>query len=47
MKRVLLGCDVKNIGSVKTIEANGGVLDREAWDATAQRTSRFYWIPLE
>ncbi len=46
IERVLVSCDEQNIGSVRTIEANGGVLDREEWDEAAQRTSRFYWIDL-
>ena len=42
--KVLLSCDVVNTGSVRAIEANGGVCQREEWDEDAQRTSRFYWI---
>ena len=46
IERVLVSCDEKNIGSVRTIEANEGVLHRAEWDEAAQRTSRFYWIEL-
>ncbi len=45
--RALLTCDSHNPGSFKTIEANGGVLDREGWCEPEQRIQRWYWIPLD
>lgn len=47
IRRVLLTCDAANPGSVGTIEANGGQLDREEWIDSEQRTTRWYWIDLE
>ena len=45
--RALLTCDVDNPASARTIEANGGVLEREAWLESAQRTQRWYWIDID
>lgn len=42
--RVLLTCDANNRGSARTIELNGGRLEREAWHEETQRTTRWYWI---
>ena len=44
--RALLTCNADNIGSIKTIERCGGVLDREGWSEREQRTQRWYWIDL-
>ena len=46
IERTLLTCDAENAASWKTIEANGGTLDREAWSERALRTQRWYWIDL-
>ena len=42
--RVLVSCDVENIGSRRAIENNGGVLERQQWDESLERTSNFYWV---
>ena len=44
--RALLNCDFDNLASVRTIEANGGALDREGWSESARRMQRWYWIDL-
>lgn len=50
IKRVLLTCDKENIGSVKTIIANGGKLENEVLDeAKISKTGviQRYWISLK
>jgi predicted acetyltransferase len=47
IKRALLTCDTNNIGSCRTIETNGGVLERESAETPDKRSSRLYWIDLE
>ena len=50
INRVLLCCDKENIGSVKTIIANGGVLENEVIDEvnlTKSGTIQKYWISLK
>ena len=42
--RVLLTCDKTNIGSAKTIQHNGGVLENEI--ETPDRITQRYWIKL-
>ena len=42
IERALLTCDRDNLGSVGTIEANGGVLTLEAWLASHQRVTHWY-----
>ena len=44
--RVLLTCDANNIASIRTIEVNGGTLEKEEWLASEQRIQRWYWIDL-
>lgn len=44
--RLLLTCAPDNIGSNKTIIANGGVLDRTAFVDRLQRQTNYYWIDL-
>lgn len=46
IERALLTCDADNVGSWKTIESCGGVLEREAWRAASQRRQRWYRIAL-
>ena len=48
--KVLLTCDKENIGSAKTIIANGGVLDNEVTDDVGLGKSGIiqrYWISLK
>jgi predicted acetyltransferase len=44
--RALLTCDSDNPASSRTIERNGGVMDREGWVESEQRMQRWYWIDL-
>jgi predicted acetyltransferase len=46
IERALLTCDSENVASWKTIEANGGALDREDWCELGKCTQRWYWIDL-
>ena len=46
IERALLTCDSNNPASARTIEANGGELEREGWLESAQRTQRWYWVDL-
>ena len=43
-KKILITCDDDNIGSVKTIESNGGVLENKV--PNHQGIGRRYWIQL-
>ena len=50
INRVLLACDKENIGSAKTIIANGGVLENEVTDEVGlskSGTIQRYWISLK
>ena len=44
--RALLTCDTDNIGSRKTIESAGAVLEREGWLERSQTVQRWYWLDL-
>jgi predicted acetyltransferase len=46
LKRVLLTCDDDNIGSIKTIEKNGGVLEDLHQGPSLRVPKRRYWITL-
>ncbi len=43
---VLLTCDDTNVGSIKAIEKNGGVLKETKKIAEGKPLKRYYWIPL-
>ncbi len=43
---VLITCDDSNIGSIKAIEKNGGVLKETKKLADGKPLKRYYWIPL-
>ncbi len=43
---VLLTCDDNNVGSIKAIEKNGGVLGETKKIAEGKPLKRYYWIPL-
>ncbi len=47
IERAFLTCDAKNTGSWRAIEANGGVMETEAWHEKGQRVQRSYWIDLD
>ncbi len=46
LSRVLVTCDKDNVASRKTIEANGGVFEREAYLPQEQLTLLRYWIDI-
>ena len=49
-EKVLLACDKENIGSVKTIVHNGGVLENEVKDDVGLSDSGIiqrYWINID
>jgi predicted acetyltransferase len=39
--QVLLICDSDNFASIRIMDANGGVLDREGWNESAGRMLRW------
>jgi predicted acetyltransferase len=44
IKRVLVTCDDDNIGSIRTIERNGGVLENVVSGPDLDKPKRRYWI---
>ena len=44
LERVLVTCDDDNVGSIKAIEKNGGVLDSIVAGADGGKPKRRYWI---
>ena len=46
LTRVLVTCDDGNIGSIRTIEKNGGVLENIVTGADLDTPKRRYWIAL-
>lgn len=46
-ERVLVTCDAGNIGSVRTIEKNGGVLENVVSDPGRDTPKRRYWIDTQ
>jgi predicted acetyltransferase len=44
LTRVLVTCDDDNVGSIKTIEKNGGVLESIVTDPDGDKPKRRYWI---
>jgi predicted acetyltransferase len=42
--RILLTCDDDNIGSIRTIEKNGGILENIISDPDLDKPKRRYWI---
>lgn len=44
--RVLVTCDDGNIGSIKTIENNGGVLEDIVSGPDLDKPKRRYWIDI-
>ncbi len=47
LKRILLTCNDHNIGSIRTIEKNGGLLENTVIDEKNLTAKRRYWIDLE
>jgi len=46
IRRVLITCDPENIGSVRVIQNNSGVLASESYSERAKRVTSRYWIEL-
>jgi predicted acetyltransferase len=44
--RVLVTCDDDNVGSIRTIEKNGGVLENIVMGPDVEKPKRRYWIAL-
>ena len=44
LKRVLVTCDADNVGSIRTIEKNGGVLESIVTGPDGDNPRRRYWI---
>ena len=44
LKRVLVTCDDDNVGSIKTIQRNGGVLESIITGPDGDTPQRRYWI---
>src|SRR6185503_9749288 len=44
LTRVLLTCDDDNVGSIRTIEKNGGVLESVVAGPDGRKPKRLYWI---
>ena len=42
--RILVTCDADNIGSIRTIEKNGGVLENVVTEPGLEKPKRRYWI---
>ena len=47
LDRVMIDCSVENIGSDKTIQALGGVLERSEIDPSDNTLTNVYWIDVE
>lgn len=46
IRRVLVTCDEDNVGSIRTIEKNGGVLESTITGPDLDKPKRRYWIEL-
>src|SRR4029453_14394983 len=44
IKRILVTCDDDNIGSIRTIERNGGILENVVSEPNLAKPKRRYWI---
>lgn len=44
--KLLLTCDPENLGSVKTIEKNGGKLEKTRFVERVKRDTSYYWIEV-
>ena len=44
LDRVMISCDDDNIGSIRTIERNGGILENVVVDPRSRAPTRRYWI---
>ena len=46
LERVLITCDDSNLGSIKVIEANNGILENKSIEPGSAEWTRRYWISL-
>jgi predicted acetyltransferase len=46
LRRILVTCDDDNIGSIRTIEKNGGILENVVEASDLDKPKRRYWIEL-
>ena len=47
LDKVMLGCSASNLGSDKTIQALGGILERSEIDPSDNELDNIYWINVE
>lgn len=47
LRRVLVTCDDDNVGSIRVIENNGGVLANVVTEPRLPKSKRRYWIEIE
>ena len=47
IRRVLVTCDDNNVGSIKTIERNGGIFENIVSGPDLERPKRRYWIDID
>lgn len=47
LNKVLISCEIHNIGSRKVIENNGGIYENDYYDEKHNKTFKRYWINLE
>jgi len=47
LPRILLTCDDDNIGSIRTIEKNGGILENIITGPDLDKPKRRYWIETD
>ena len=47
LRRVLVTCDADNVGSIRTIEKNGGVLQEVSAETEKGTPTRRYWIDIK
>lgn len=46
LKSIMISCIKDNIASAKIIEKNGGIFEKEIYDAEEDATFKIYWIKL-
>lgn len=47
LDKVMVTCDITNTASAKTIEALGGIFEREEFEKEKNRTLKIYWINVD
>ena len=46
LDKVMITCDEENIGSEKTIRANGGVYEKTVWSPELKKYMKRFWVAL-